>query len=227
MMPPRLRRDTVRGRVIYLLLLVILLHFIYPLTIGGNPAASIAYQLVYTLLFGAGIFVASRDRREMIWTICIAAFWLIASILYALDPTSFWKIQSTYAFLFLFQATIIVVLLRYIFRSEMITRDVLYAAVTVYILLAAVFVPVYGFIEGLAPGAFLDNATGQPVFWQQLIYFSFVTLTTAGYGDIVPVNPWARGLANMEAVIGVLYLAILMARLVSLYSAATPKKPAL
>lgn len=225
-MPPRLRRDTVRGRVIYLLTLVILLHFIYPLTIDGNPAAVIGYQLVYTFMFAAGIFVASRHRREMIWTIFIAAAWLVTAVLYSLDPLSFWKLQATYAFLFLFQITIIAVLLRYIFRSEAITRDVLYAAVTVYILLAAAFVPLYGFIEGLSPGAFLDNATGQPVFWQQLIYFSFVTLTTAGYGDIVPVNPWARGLANMEAVMGVLYLAILMARLVSLYSAAVPKKPA-
>jgi hypothetical protein len=53
-----------------------------------------------------------------------------------------------------------------------------------------------------------------------LIYYSLTTLTTTGYGDILPVSPWARSLANAEMVIGVLYLAILMARLVSLYSQA-------
>ena len=99
----------------------------------------------------------------------IAFLWLIAAVLYALDPVSFWKIQATYVLLFIFQVTILAVLLRYIFSAQAVTRDVLYAAVTVYILLAAAFVPVYGFLEGVSPGAFLDNATGQPVFWQQLI----------------------------------------------------------
>jgi hypothetical protein len=54
------------------------------------------------------------------------------------------------------------------------------------------------------------------VFWPQFIYFSLVTLTTSGYGDILPVSGWARALANVEQVIGVLYIAVLMARLVGL-----------
>jgi hypothetical protein len=124
----------------------------------------------------------------------------------------------TYAALIPFQMVIILVLFRYIVAARTVTRDVLYAAITVYILLAALFVPIYGSLELLQPGAFVDNGTGQPVFWQQFIYFSLVTLTTTGYGDILPISAWARAFTNAEQVIGVLYLAVLMARLVSLYS---------
>ena len=218
-MPSIIKRDTVRGRVLYLLILVVLLHFIYPLTIDLRPIALIGYQFLYAAMFVVGIVVSSESRRQLVWMSCITVAWLAAGILYTFDPTSFWKLQLTYVLLFLFQGTVILTLLRYIFNAKEVTRDVLFAAVTVYILFAAVFVPLYGFIEGIAPGSIVDNVTGQPVFWQQLIYYSLATLTTTGYGDIVPVNPWTRGLANIEAMIGVLYLAILMARLVSLYSA--------
>ena len=53
--------------------------------------------------------------------------------------------------------------------------------------------------------------------WQQLIYYSMITLTTVGYGDIIPVNAWARTLAALEGMTGVLYIAVLMGRLVGIY----------
>ena len=89
----------------------------------------------------------------------------------------------------------------------------------VYFLLSLFFVPLYGMLEIASPGAFVDNVTGTPVQWQQLVYYSLITLSTAGYGDISPVSPWARMLAGLEVTVGVMYVAILMARLVSLYDA--------
>jgi hypothetical protein len=56
------------------------------------------------------------------------------------------------------------------------------------------------------------------VKWQQFVYFSYTTLTTAGYGDVLPISWWARSLANIEMITGVLYITIIMARLVSLYT---------
>jgi hypothetical protein len=63
----------------------------------------------------------------------------------------------------------------------------------------------------------VDNTLGGAVSWQQFVYYSLITLSTAGYGDILPANMWARMLAGLEVTIGVLYIAILVARLVSLY----------
>jgi hypothetical protein len=122
---------------------------------------------------------------------------------------------------------VIQVMLRFIFAARRVTRDVLYAAVAVYFLLGALFVPVFGVLESVTFAqtgghAFVDNVAGPagiPLPWQNLVYYSYITLTTAGYGDILPATLWARSLASLEAIIGVLYLTIIMARLVGLYAA--------
>jgi hypothetical protein len=88
-----------------------------------------------------------------------------------------------------------------------------------------VFVPIYGFVETITftqtgMHAFADSLVpAREVFpWQHFVYYSYATLTTLGYGDILPISLWARSMAAVEAVIGVLYVTIIMARLVSLYS---------
>lgn len=212
------KKDTVKGRVIYLLILVSALHFIYPITIGGNTVALILFQFLFAGMVVVGTLIASDNRIHLISTSVSGLFWLIAAIIYALDRENLWKVITANFFLFIFLGDVIYILLLYIFSAKKVTRDVLYAAITVYISLAAQFVPLFSVMERIHPGTFLDNVTGQAVFWQQLTYFSLATLTTTGYGDIVPVAPWARSLANLEMVVGVLYIAILMARLVSLYS---------
>ena len=78
--------------------------------------------------------------------------------------------------------------------------------------------PLYGALETFSPGSFVDTLTRTRASrGRQLIYFSYISLTTLGFGDILPASSWARSLVSLEAVIGVLYLAILMARLVGLY----------
>jgi hypothetical protein len=118
---------------------------------------------------------------------------------------------------FLFQVAITYVLLRFIFRTERVNRDVLYAGITAYLLIAYSFIPLYNLIESFAPGSFVTS-TGAELIWQRFLYYSMATITTVGYGDIVPVSAWAQALAGMEAAIGVLYVAILMGRLVGLYA---------
>ncbi|MBK8619512.1 MAG: hypothetical protein IPN96_20915 [Anaerolineales bacterium] len=212
-----MKKDTIKGRAIYVLILIVLLNVIYPITSNGNVTALIIYQILYAGLFVAGIFIASDSRAHLIWSASIAVVWLVVAILYALDPASFWKTQMTYFILLIFHITIIWVLMRFIFTSESVNADVIYAAAAVYFLLSFLFVPIYGMLEVAAPGSFIDNTLGTAVSWQQLVYFSLITLSTAGYGDVLPASQWARMLAGLEVTIGVLYVAILMARLVSLY----------
>ncbi len=211
-------RDSVSGKVIYLLILVVLNQFIYPITQAGGLYL-LLYQFLYASMFVAGIYVASDTRRHLIITASTAAIYLVFGVWYALDPTDQWKILTAYLALIPFLATVIWVLLRYIFSTRRVNRDVLYAAVAVYLLLGAIFVPMYGLLQTVRPGSFVDNTyPAGLVQWQQLLYYSYVTLTTVGYGDVLPVSWWARSLATAEAIIGVLYLAILMARLVGLYA---------
>lgn len=210
-------KDSIKGRAVYVLVLILALNIIYPITSTGNVIALIFFQVLYAGLFAVGIFITSDSRPQTIWSVSIAMLWLIFAVMYAFNPSNFWLSEITYLILVIFHISITSVVFRYIFTATAVTADVIFAAVAVYFLLSFLFVPIYGMLEIASPGSFVDNATGAAVRWQELAYYSLITLSTAGYGDIVPVNPWARMLAGLEATVGVMYVAVLMARLVALY----------
>ncbi|MGH7495865.1 MAG: potassium channel family protein [bacterium] len=109
--------------------------------------------------------------------------------------------------------------LRFSLRARAVTNEHLYAALSAYVL-AGIFCGVfYWILERAWPGSLGIAGEGVEVDFPLMsaIYFSFVTLATLGYGDIVPRSEAARGLAMVEAVVGQLYLAVMVARLVSLY----------
>ena len=101
-----------------------------------------------------------------------------------------------------------------VFRAQRVTRHQLLGAVVVYLNLAQLFMGAFIALDNKLPGAFATS-TKAPLKPGELLYFSLTTLTSTGYGDILPVHPLARSLANLEAVVGQLFLAILLARLVS------------
>jgi hypothetical protein len=111
-----------------------------------------------------------------------------------------------------------VVVARAVFGPGRITYHRVVGAVLLYLTIGLIFVALYGFVALAAPGAFtnLPALHGDFAVAGNLIYFSFVTLTTTGYGDIAPLHPYARSLANVEAIIGQIYPATLLARLVTL-----------
>jgi voltage-gated potassium channel Kch len=105
-----------------------------------------------------------------------------------------------------------------VYAPGRITFHRLQGAVVIYLSLATIFASAYSLIWDLSPGAFVNLAAhvGSLEEVATMLYFSLVTLTTTGYGDIVPLDPFARSLANLESVIGPFYLAITVARLVTL-----------
>jgi len=110
---------------------------------------------------------------------------------------------------------LLAVVLFHTLRDGPITLHRIQGGVAAYLLLGVAWAQAYTLLALLRPGAFSGAAAagdGPRTF----LYFSFVTLTTVGYGDVLPVHPAARSLAMLEAVTGPLYLAILLARLVSL-----------
>ena len=113
----------------------------------------------------------------------------------------------------------LVSLLRYIFNTEEMTTDKLYGAASVYLLLGVLWAYMYAMLEQVYPGSFANaGAPTTTANFLDLLYFSFTTFTTTGFGDILPVLRHARMLVILEQVTGVLYVAILIARLAGIYS---------
>jgi Ion channel len=114
-----------------------------------------------------------------------------------------------------------------VYAPGRITFHRLQGAIVIYLSLATIFASAYGLIWELSPGAFANLVApiGGPEEVATMLYFSLTTLTTTGYGDIVPLDPFARSLANLESVIGPFYLAITVARLVTMELADRRRSP--
>jgi hypothetical protein len=102
-------------------------------------------------------------------------------------------------------------MLRQLFTSRTITVDTILGGISLYFLLGVLWAVLYAFVQLLEPATFGD------VGRVQLFFFSFTTLTTLGYGDISPATPYGMVLANLEAIVGQMYVAVFIARLVGLH----------
>ncbi len=214
----------VKGKVIYLLALIVLVQFGYPITAYGTTAL-IVYEFFYASMIVVGILLGRDSRFHTTFLTVTGLTYLGVSLLYALNPGATWAVFITYLALIPYLALLLWILGRFLLIAQTITRDVLYAAIALYLLIGAIFVPIYGLLDVLLPGSFRDGTyPDAPVQWQQLIYFSYTTLTSSGYGDILPVSWWAHSLANLEMIAGVFFITIVMSRLVSLYSESKGEK---
>ena len=172
--------------------------------------------LALNLLAGVLGLKAGRGRSALLILTVSALVIHFASAQIAVDvrPTvlAFWT-----AIAFLSAAFAI----RFAMRSTKIDAEHIYAALSAYLIAGIFFGVLYHAVEGVWPGSFnIAGARGEfPLF--DAIYFSFVTLATLGYGDLVPVSEVARGLAIIEAISGQLFLAVMIARLVGSYAQAT------
>ena len=108
----------------------------------------------------------------------------------------------------------------YLGRRGRITNGRLYGSISLYLMIAIFYYALFNLLETLNPNSFYETSfpAGSPVSTHSLLYFSLVTLTTLGSGDIVPVTHQARVFTAFESITGVLYIAITVARLVAAYS---------
>ncbi|NIO07386.1 MAG: hypothetical protein GTO40_05055 [Deltaproteobacteria bacterium] len=118
---------------------------------------------------------------------------------------------------FLFSIMVIANTLSFIFRSKEVTRDVIYAAMAAYLLMALMWTFLYIFLELIQPASFNVSLDLEQRYQLVFLYYSFVTITTLGYGDVTPVTEIARSISVLEAVVGQLYLVVIVAWLVGKY----------
>jgi hypothetical protein len=124
----------------------------------------------------------------------------------------------------------VVIMFRYILSDETVTSECIFAALAIYLLIGVICGLVFFIFEEQWPGSFSFQGTflngNKRLQLEHMIYFSFVTLGTLGYGDILPISGPARALAVTEALAGQMYLVVVVARLVSLYQGSAQKSEA-
>jgi hypothetical protein len=205
--------ETDRGLSIFLFLLLALI-FVVPASGLTGPVGRIVIDALFTLLMLAGVAAVSRQKTATIVVSGVAVAGLALRWLGQFAPSQSMEIAialSGVASL----VTLTYVVLAQVFRAGPVTRHRIMGAISVYLLLGLAWGEAYFALALTEPGSFslAPSATEIPQNW---MYFSFVTLTTVGYGDITPVSTVARSLAILEALTGQLYPAILLARLVAL-----------
>ncbi len=187
---------------------------------GGDIIVSILLSLV---LISAVLAVANR-RRTFVVAVLLAIPAVVGRWINHFRPDLLPPAIFLVAGLVLV-AFVVANLLRFILRAPSVNAEVLCASISAYLMLGLMWTMAYWLVDQLTPGgafSFNTNAGPRSINGFNAFYFSFITLSTVGYGDITPVSRIARWLAAMEAMTGLLYVAVLIARLVSLYSAPGP-----
>jgi len=211
-----------RFSAVELLVALALLFFFFPFVEevkGGDIIVSILLSLV---LLSAVLAVADRKAVFFIALLlaipAIAGRW-ISHFRPDLVPPPVFLVAGLALIAF-----VVANLLRFVLRAPAVNTEVLCASISAYLMLGLLWTVAYWLVAQVTPNAFAFNTntgTKETMAGFNAFYFSFITLSTVGYGDIAPVSRIARWLAATEAMTGLLYVTVLIARLVSLYS--TPK----
>ena len=217
-----------RHRFGLMLVSLLLLLAITPcLSPENRTTARIGVSVLFSIMLLAAVYTLSETKRSMI----IAAMVAAPAIVLRWYVTVFQNdnaLVAAHVFAMLFLGYTVVVILRYLLQCPRVTDNTIYASLCAYLLLGICWSFGYSLVDVLHPGAFVFALAPDSGAWRMqfgggnsgyALYYSFVTLTTLGYGDIVPLTMTARMLATLEAVTGQIYLAVLVARLVALHVA--------
>jgi hypothetical protein len=208
----------------YFILSCVLLLAVLSYPLAANLLGAIVLQTVTTvMLFSALYAVTSSGKLFKAMAVLIVP---VLAINWFVDPSShsYWTSFSLVVSMAFFTITLSAILAQ-IVTAEEVSPDVIFGSIAAYLLFGVVLAMCYHMVNVLDPGNSISTITGALTadlrhdHFSDFLYFSFVTLTSVGYGDITPVGSAARSLAMFEGILGQLYVAILIARLVSIHIA--------
>jgi len=203
------------------LLIALALFFIWAPFVEEIEGGELIVSGLFSLVLLAGIVAVADRKRVLVIAIVLAIPAIAGRWINHFRPDLIPPAVFLAGGLVLI-AFVIANLLRFVLRAPSVNTEVLCASISAYLMLGLMWTMAYWLVDQLTPGgafSFNTNAGTHSMSGFTGFYFSFVTLSTVGYGDITPVSRIARWLAAMEAMTGLLYVAVLIARLVSLYSA--------
>ncbi len=202
------------NRFLYLLIALVAFVTLVPvldeLGFGG-----MIFTIFVSIILLSAVYAVSESRGQFFLALILAgpAFVLRWINNFLGSP---WLELVADVFSISFLLLVAMLILTHVLRDEEVSREKIFGALSVYLLLGVIWAMLFIMMDSLVPGS-LRHGQDQTLTGAEMVYYSFVTLTTLGYGDIVPVSPSARALATLEALTGQLYLTVLVARLVGLH----------
>lgn len=215
----------VRSNRFVILLIAFVLLFVASAVVNLQPGeqtasrGSVALSIVLSLLMLSAAYAvpARRSTRILMWTFAVLS--VLAQAYNAIWPSDTARLVD-HAFEITFLSILVVPIMRLLMTARVVSIDLLAASLCVYLILGLTWALAYSTVGILDPNAFSMPAGQVMAMYTDdpsgALYFSYVTLTTLGYGDITPVSESARSLAFMEAILGQIFLVVLVARLVGI-----------
>jgi len=210
-------------RFLQLAVSIILFLLILPF-MGGHPYISFLAQFV--ILNALLVSLSASDRLPRLRWVLVAFWtaWMVLFFKYSLFPgPGLHRLELVLAasFYLLFLVGCIGAILTYVFKSPRVTLDTIFAAVVTYFFISIIFATFYSILYSFNPGSFnlaIANTPNEPhLLMTEMIYFSLSTIVGVGFGDILPLLPFPRMVAVVEAVLGHFYMAVLIGWLVGMF----------
>ena len=202
--------------LLWSLMLIIGLRPLLDEWIGGRIWANVFTDIFFACALMSGLHAVSGQTRQLRFALLLAgAIIILVTLHYTLKIQALDRLQLALSAVFLMQMLVMIWI--HIEKENEVTIDLIMASACAYILLGLVWAYAYYLLEIFHPNSFKASENMSDDIWN-FYYYSFVTLTTMGYGDILGITKSARALSILEAITGQLYLAIMISRLVGLHA---------
>ena len=200
-----------KSRFIYVILAIILVLLVNPFIRHTGTIGSFFSTILITMIPLASFYALTKERNRALIILLVAAPFVILDGLNMFFSNRYLMVVA-YSFATFLYFYIVVLSVRNLLSQRVITANLIYCAISIYLLIGIMWAGIYVVLEGISPGSFSGISDTA-----DLLYFSFVTLTTVGYGDMAPQSILAKRLAVFEAAMGGIYMAVIIAMIVGRY----------
>jgi hypothetical protein len=224
-LPPdvRIRVEEMLHQRCFILFLALLIMLVLMPFLSESASGRMIIVLANVVVLVTAVAAVGRTRLSFVIAIFLALPALVLRLLVAGSPSP-GQLALAWGCNAAFYVFVLANLLHYVLRRDVMTADKLYGAVSAYVLIAILWSFLHGVVQYFHPGAYALGGTPKALDMGELIYFSFTALSTTGFGDITPMLIQSRFLTMLEMVTGVMYIAILIARLTGVYPVVEKKR---
>jgi hypothetical protein len=206
-------------RHLFLLIALLTLIIVGPL-LSASRHGTLVLNVIGAAMLLTALYAISECKQIIVGAVILSILSILGTFLLQAYPSHV-MVMVSHATMIALLALFAFVILNYVVRSGRVTADKIFAAICAYLLIGYAWAFAYALLDEFNPGAFAsptevarNDYIGRVI---QMRYFSYITLATVGYGDIVPRSTGARTMAILEAILGQFYLVALIGRLVGLH----------